>query len=331
MAYNFADLIDVEKVQVLTDSFSEIVGTANAIIDLQGEVITGSNWQRACTAFHRANPQTCARCIESDTTLANRMIEGQMYSVYECQNGLVDAAAPIKVAGEHVANFFIGQFLFEAPDMAFFRQQAAEFGFDEAAYLEAIAEVPVVDRERIPAIMAFLSQLAALLGEMGMTQLRQLEANRKLEQASQEVIEAQQQALKELSVPIIPLMDNIIVLPLVGSVDTLRARELMRTLLAGIGAHRAQFVILDVTGVPIMDTGVVGHLNKTIQAARLKGAHVIVTGISDALAETVVDLGIDWGEVETLSNLQTGLMAALKRLGVKLTQASTASGVLAAE
>ncbi len=321
MDYKFADLIDVGKVQTLTDSFSEIVGTANAIIDLQGEIITGSGWQRACTDFHRANPQTCQRCIESDTVLAGRMLEGEPYAVYECANGLVDAAAPIMVGGEHVANFFIGQFLFEPPDKAFFRQQAAEFGFDEAAYLGAISEVPIVDRAKVPSIMEFLAQLAALLGEMGMTQLQQVEANRKLEQASQEIIAAQQQALLELSVPIIPLMDQIIVLPLVGSVDTLRARELMRTLLAGIGEHRAQFVILDVTGVPVMDTGVVGHLNKTIQAARLKGAHVIVTGLSDAVAETIVDLGIDWGEVETLSNLQTGLMVALQRMGVRLVKA----------
>jgi rsbT co-antagonist protein RsbR len=67
-----------------------------------------------------------------------------------------------------------------------------------------------------------------------------------------------------------------------------------------------------------MDTGIVNHLNKTIQAARLKGAHTIVTGISDAVAEAVVDLGIDWGAVETLSDLQTGLRVALERLGRKL-------------
>ena len=67
-----------------------------------------------------------------------------------------------------------------------------------------------------------------------------------------------------------------------------------------------------------MDTGIVNHINKTIQAAQLKGAHTIVTGISDAVAEAVVDLGIDWDAVETLSDLQTGLRVALERLGRKL-------------
>jgi rsbT co-antagonist protein RsbR len=79
-------------------------------------------------------------------------------------------------------------------------------------------------------------------------------------------------------------------------------------------------VILDITGVPVVDSGVADHLNKTIQAARLKGARTIVTGVSDAVAETIVDLGIDWSGVETLADLQTGLTAALARLGFKLSR-----------
>jgi rsbT co-antagonist protein RsbR len=70
-----------------------------------------------------------------------------------------------------------------------------------------------------------------------------------------------------------------------------------------------------------MDTGIVNHLNKTIQAARLKGARTIVTGISDAVAESIVDLGIDWSEITTLSDLQSGLLVALKNVGLKLDQA----------
>jgi rsbT co-antagonist protein RsbR len=75
-------------------------------------------------------------------------------------------------------------------------------------------------------------------------------------------------------------------------------------------------VILDITGVPIVDSGVADHLDKTIQAARLKGAHTTVTGISDAVAETIVDLGIDWSGIETLADLQTGLVVALSSLGI---------------
>jgi PAS domain S-box-containing protein len=127
----------------------------------------------------------------------------------------------------------------------------------------------------------------------------------------QEVIDAQQRAIQELSTPIIPVLEGVIVMPLIGSLDSLRARDVTRNLLTGIREHRARVVILDITGVPVVDSGVAAYLNKTVQAARLKGARTIVTGISDAVAETIVDLGIDWSGIETLADLQTGLRAAL--------------------
>lgn len=151
------------------------------------------------------------------------------------------------------------------------------------------------------------------------TQRKQDEVDR--ERMQRDVIEAQQQALKELATPIIPIMDRIIVLPLIGSIDSMRARDITRTLLSGIGQYRAKIVIIDITGVSLIDSGVANHLNKTIQAARLKGARTIVTGMSDAVAETIVDLGIDWSDMTTLSDLQTGLIVALDILGVKLSNA----------
>jgi anti-anti-sigma regulatory factor len=141
-----------------------------------------------------------------------------------------------------------------------------------------------------------------------------------IEQQQQQiqVIQAQQQTIQELSTPIIPVMDNIIVVPIVGIIDTARARDITRRLLAGIGEHNAGVVIIDVTGVAIVDTGVANYLHKTIQAAQLKGARVIITGISGAVAETIVDLGIDWSHVETLSDLQMGLSTALRSLGKRI-------------
>ena len=148
------------------------------------------------------------------------------------------------------------------------------------------------------------------------TEVKQNEAER--ERLQQEIIDAQQRAIAELSTPVIPIMDRVIVMPMVGSIDSMRARDITRALLAGIGHHRAKVVILDVTGVSLMDTGIVNHLNKTIQAARLKGAQTIVTGISDAVAESIVDLGIDWSAITTLSDLQTGLLVALESLNYEL-------------
>ncbi|MGB1287923.1 MAG: PAS domain-containing protein, partial [Aggregatilineales bacterium] len=140
------------------------------------------------------------------------------------------------------------------------------------------------------------------------------------ERLQQEIIDRQRDALKELSTPIIPLMERIIVLPIVGSIDRDRARNLMRDLLAGIHEHRARTVILDITGVSVVDSGVADYLNRTIQAARLKGAHTIITGIADNVAETIVDLGIDWTTLETMRDLQSGLLLALRRAGVQISR-----------
>ncbi len=181
---------------------------------------------------------------------------------------------------------------------------------DGSQFWLRMSKVPLLDADgRVTGILGVYDDV---------TKQKQMQAER--ERLQQEIIEAQQQTLRELSTPIIPVMDRILVMPLIGSIDTMRARDITRSLLAGIREHRAKVVILDITGVPIVDSGVADHLNKTIQAARLKGAHTIITGISDAVAETIVDLGIDWSGIETLSDLQTGLIVALNSLGVKLVQ-----------
>jgi rsbT co-antagonist protein RsbR len=158
-----------------------------------------------------------------------------------------------------------------------------------------------------------------VIGVVGMVRdITAIKQAHERERQQRQIIEAQQQAISELSTPIIPVMDRIIVMPLIGGIDTARARDIMRSLLAGIGQYRARIAILDITGVPVVDSGVAQHLDRTIQAARLKGAQTIVTGVSDAIAETIVDLGIDWSGVETERDLQTGLVTALERLGFVL-------------
>jgi len=150
-------------------------------------------------------------------------------------------------------------------------------------------------------------------------QLRQEIAQHKEAQAErdrlqEEIIKTQQRAIQELSSPVIPVMEGIIVIPLIGTLDAKRSKELMQSLLQGIHNHQASVVILDITGVPMIDTATAGYLNKTIQVTRLKGASVIITGVSDAVAETIIDLGIDWSNLETLPDLQTGLIVAQQRL-----------------
>ncbi len=175
-----AALDEASEFQELLDCFCKSVGIAAAIINLEGEVLVGSNWQRICTDFHRRNPQTCRKCIESDTVIANRLRKGERFTVYTCKNGLTDAASPIIVDGQHVANFFIGQFLLDPPDQDSFRRQAAEYGFPQEEYLKALADVPVISRSKLEPIAGYLSEFAVLVGSVGLRQFNLSWANAEL-------------------------------------------------------------------------------------------------------------------------------------------------------
>ena len=183
MKYQLSNLIDTEKSQRLLDSFCDVVGIAAAVVDLDGEVLVGSRWQKICTDFHRANEQTLKKCIESDTLLANALEQGEQFSIYKCRNGLTDAASPIIIEGEHVANAFVGQFFLEAPDHDFFLQQAAVYNFEEADYLDSLNKVPVVMAEKLPAILNFLTTFAEMVAGMGMDRLKQIEAAETLKES----------------------------------------------------------------------------------------------------------------------------------------------------
>ena len=172
MDYKLSDLIDVEKSRSLLESFCEAVGIASAIIDLEGNVLIGVKWQRICTDFHRVNESTCKRCIESDTELANELRRGKKFSLYRCKNGMTDAASPIIIEGQHLANAFVGQFLLHSPDKAFFRRQAAEFGFNEQDYLNALDEVAIISEKKVAPIMDFLTSYAETVATMGLDKIR---------------------------------------------------------------------------------------------------------------------------------------------------------------
>lgn len=175
------DLVDLDELQKLFTAFCESVGIAAAIIDLAGQVMVSARWQPACTDFHRVNPESCKRCIESDTELASQLDEGAGFTIYKCKNGMTDAAAPIVVEGRHLANVFIGQFHLGPPDMDFFAQQARQFGYPEDAYLRAIAAAPVMDEKRLPDILGFLSGFARFISTLSLARQRAAAAQQQLE------------------------------------------------------------------------------------------------------------------------------------------------------
>ena len=196
----YSELVDIPKLQTLMDSFYQVIGVANAVLDVDGTILAGAGWQFACTGFHRVNPDTCRRCLQSDTSLVESMTQGTPYAVYRCLNGLVDAAAPIMVDGMHVANLFTGQFLAEPPDMDFFRGQAQQFGFDETRYLDAIACVPVLDQQRVESITRLYAQLAGVLADNGLDRLKQKQAVAELASLNaslEQKVEERTQALRE--------------------------------------------------------------------------------------------------------------------------------------
>lgn len=176
----FADLVDVDELKGLCESFTAITGAVTAILELDGTILIATGWQDICTRFHRVNDATANRCRESDTILARGLSTGESYNIYKCKNGLVDVAVPIIIRGEHVANFFTGQFFTEKPDRDYFIRQAEEFGFGENSYLEALQRVPLFAEDAIKSMMEFFTRLAQLIGEMGLAREELLVANEKL-------------------------------------------------------------------------------------------------------------------------------------------------------
>jgi rsbT co-antagonist protein RsbR len=129
----------------------------------------------------------------------------------------------------------------------------------------------------------------------------------------QQVIDAQRQALRELSTPLIPISDNVLIMPLIGTIDSQRAQQVMEALLEGVAQHQADLVVLDITGVAVVDTQVAQSFIQAAQAVRLLGAQVMLTGIQPQIAQTLVHLGVDLSGIQTQGSLQAGIASALRQ------------------
>ncbi|WP_053669971.1 STAS domain-containing protein [Streptomyces sp. NRRL B-1140] len=136
--------------------------------------------------------------------------------------------------------------------------------------------------------------------------------------AGEELIARQREQLHEVATPVIKLWESTVAVPLIGTLDSARSQVVMESLLDAIVAERARYAILDITGVPTVDSLVAQHLMKTVAAARLMGAECIVSGIRPAIAQTIVHLGIDLGTVLTRSSLADALAYALSEQGVEI-------------
>jgi rsbT co-antagonist protein RsbR len=139
--------------------------------------------------------------------------------------------------------------------------------------------------------------------------------------AREQIIADQAESMLELSTPVVRLWDGIIAVPLVGTLDSARTQLVMEKMLEALVATEAEHAVIDITGVPTVDTEVAQHLLKTVMAARLMGADCIITGIRPQIAYTIVSLGIEFGDVLTKQTLADGLAHALSRSGLKVVPA----------
>ncbi|WP_017729376.1 RsbT co-antagonist protein RsbRA [Halalkalibacterium ligniniphilum] len=134
----------------------------------------------------------------------------------------------------------------------------------------------------------------------------------------EDIFEMQKLSLLELSAPLIPVFEGVTVMPLIGTIDTQRAKLIMENLLDGVIKHRSQVVLIDITGVPVVDTMVAHHIIQASEAVRLVGAKCILVGIRPEIAQTIVNLGIDLGKFPTRSTLRKGIETALEFTNKKM-------------
>jgi rsbT co-antagonist protein RsbR len=137
-------------------------------------------------------------------------------------------------------------------------------------------------------------------------------------QERERIIRQQQEAIRELSTPVLRVRERLLILPIIGLIDPQRARQLTEQLLRGIRENRGKVAVMDITGVPSIDSAIANRLVQTVEAARLLGATVIVTGLSPEIAQTLVTIGVDLSKMNTVGDLQGGIELAERVLGYKV-------------
>jgi rsbT co-antagonist protein RsbR len=234
-------------------------------------------------------------------------------------------AEAIRLKREHLTSMFSGEYDAEYAEQCLrlgtFYSKA---GFDVTVFLSALREFvqsigtvitqhPAANAGLASAAVTALQKLAFL--EIGITVDAWISERER-------VINLQQEAIRELSTPVLQVRDRLLILPLIGMIDSQRAMQITDSLLHAIRTNRARVVVIDITGVAAVDSKVANHLLQTIAASQLMGTKVIVTGLSAEVAQALVGLGIDLSTVNTLGDLQGGLEEAERILGYRTTRES---------
>jgi rsbT co-antagonist protein RsbR len=196
--------------------------------------------------------------------------------------------------------------------------ETATFVFSlKGAMFSALRKAHASDAKRLNEELLLASEVLDKLG------LVTVEAHQR---GREQVILRQQQELLDLSTPVIKLWDGIVAVPLIGTLDSERTQVVMESLLQAIVENEATVAIIDITGVPTVDTLVAQHLLKTVAAARLMGADCIISGIRPQIAQTIVHLGVDLGDVATKSTVADAMRIALAKRGLRIVSGPTPGG-----
>lgn len=185
MNYTLKDLLDIPKLTKLLDILDNVHSFPCAIDDTEGNILVATAWQDICTKFHRVNPESEKKCIESDQLNESRVDESNSPLVYKCALGLVDTALPIIIEGKRIGYVYVGQFFLEPPDEEYFIKQAFQYGFDEEEYLAALRKVPIFTEEQFQKNLSFIHGLTEVLAEQGLQLKRQKEAEEELLESEQ--------------------------------------------------------------------------------------------------------------------------------------------------
>ncbi len=170
--YALADIIDVNQLQSLFESFYHLTGFGNAVVDNYGKVLVANGWQDVCTRFHRIHPEARKHCLASDVELAAIDQPGK-FVMYKCRNNMWDMATPIVAGGYKLGNIYLGQFFLEDEeiDHTYFSKQAARYGFSEIDYLAALGKVPRWSQQKVEEVMHFYARMANLVADLGYSRL----------------------------------------------------------------------------------------------------------------------------------------------------------------
>lgn len=306
----FEDLIDPLEWVATQNLIARGCKMAAHTFDRQGvNIVQASNYTDYVSLI-QTTEEGQRICRQSLIEAANQADAIRGAVVYDCRCGLIKVSVPCYSGRYRICSVGGGQVLEKELALSMVRQLARSVSVNEKTLIEYAANVQIRERDDVQAIGNLLFDVANRL-------VAQAVANRQQQQQVEEMSRIQRQ-MQQLSTPISEVWPGILALPIVGQIDSNRARQIMQGVLDGITMFKAQIVIFDITGVPVVDSQIAGHLVRTVQAVGLKGAQCIFTGISTTIAQTLVTLGVDLISLQTAADLRAGIEKAFSFLGLRV-------------